>query len=140
MARQYLVLDREREDAFPLFFEDMMTGAENCLPLSSISVPETDPINRLHRIKLMFKKYNNFSLLEKYLPCTERFTQSESRIWSENFGTASQPTLKSAFFFSALLALKMFLLYNLDFIVLCHFSLPYRDISEPVVPTATEIC
>jgi hypothetical protein len=27
MARQYLVLDREREDAFPLYFEDMMIGA-----------------------------------------------------------------------------------------------------------------
>jgi hypothetical protein len=26
MSRQYLVLNREREDAFPLHFEDMMTG------------------------------------------------------------------------------------------------------------------
>ena len=28
LADQYLVLDREREDAFPLYFEEMLTGLE----------------------------------------------------------------------------------------------------------------
>ena len=28
MAAQYLVLPREKEDAFPLYFEEMMTGED----------------------------------------------------------------------------------------------------------------
>ena len=31
LAPQYLVLDKEKDDAFPLYFEDMMTGSQGNL-------------------------------------------------------------------------------------------------------------
>jgi hypothetical protein len=36
MSRQYLVLNREREDAFPLHFEDMMTGGTSTFRIKII--------------------------------------------------------------------------------------------------------
>ncbi len=39
MSRQYLVLNREREDAFPLHFEDMMTGGASAARIQIKTMP-----------------------------------------------------------------------------------------------------
>ncbi len=71
MSRQYLVLNREREDAFPLHFEDMMTGGTSAFSIQFNTMhTEMEFLNGIYLVEVSGRNF--FSKCNYHRPTTKR--------------------------------------------------------------------